>query len=179
MTQHSVVDGRLYHCGMLVRHLRLEHRQAAALVGADLHRELRVAFEESFKKRAWLIDGKLAALMGVVGSGLSPYGFVWMGMTEAATRYPVTGVRIIRRELDQIMEEKWGLATTVIGGDATALRFAAFLGFHTQDPGMGSRAYDKSGRRRLIRHIENDADGRVPYGNGFLVKLGYAPMEAR
>lgn len=178
MTDFTIIEAKPYHCGQMSRLLRAEHREAIARVGADIHREMRARFDASSFRRAWMIDGRLAALGGVVGTSLSTYGFVWLALTNEARRYPLAVVREARRQLDEIMTVRRELATTIIGGDEAAKRLAVFLGFHVSESGPGSRAYSRFARRDLARHLENDPELRLPIGNGYAVALGYHHKEA-
>jgi hypothetical protein len=168
-----VIEGKPYHCGAIVRRMRVDHLAAVERAGMDAHRELRSIFETSCVRKAWLVDGQLAALGGISGTQLSPLGFAWVVLTAEALRYPIEIVKETRRQLEQIMTVKRELATTIIGGDTAALRFAIYLGFHVRDDGPGSAARSKAGRRDLARFIESNSDLRLPVGSGYVVALGY------
>src|ERR1700678_2700270 len=127
MTTFTVIPARANHCGQMCRMLRLEHRLAMARVNMDMHRELRRCFDASAFRRAWLIDGTLAGLGGIMGNVLSPYGFGWLALTEEARRSPTAVSKEARRQLDEIMSLKHELATTIIAGDESAKRLAIFL----------------------------------------------------
>lgn len=178
MPDFTIIPAKPFHCGQMCRLLRHEHAQAIAMLGIDSHREMRRLFDTSSFTRAWLIDGKMAALGGVVGNLLSPYGFVWLALTEQARRYPLAIIKEARRQLDYIMTTKKELATTVLDGDPAARRLAIFLGFHVAHDGPGQQAYSRSGRRHLARYIESDPDLRIPIGAGYAVALGYHHEEA-
>ena len=171
----EIVDAKIHHCGQILRKLRLAHREAIERVGANSHRELRILFDASYIRKAWLIDGSLAALGGVSGSILSPFGFAWVALSEEATRHPVALLKETRRQLDEAMTTKSELATTIVGGDDAAKRFAIFLGFHCEDEGMGRPAYSKFSRRNLANYLETSPDLRVPIGNSYIIPMGYHP----
>lgn len=173
MTRFEVIEARPHHCGNIVRRMRSEHRAAIARTGMDAHRELRGIFDVSMFRKAWLIDGRLAALGGVTGPALSPIGFVWVVMTNAALRYPIEIVKEISRQMQEIMTVKRELATTIIGGDDAALRMAIHLGFHVADDGPGRPAYSRAARRDLVRFIETNPDLRLPVGHGYAIAMGY------
>lgn len=173
MPEFSIIPARPWHCGQMVRLLRHEHRNAIARLGVDSHRELRHRFETSAFRRAWLIDGRLAALGGVTGGTLCATGFLWLALSETARRYPVAIVKEARRQLAEIMLVKRELATTILDGDAAAQRLAIFLGFHVADEGLGAQAYSKASRRSLARFVMTDPDIRLPVGSGFAVAMGY------
>jgi hypothetical protein len=161
----------------MARALRYEHYAAMTRVGVDAHRSIRANFEASYFSEAVLIDGELAALGGAIGSRLSPFAFVWAVLAEKAARYPKEIVKQGRRALAELMNDKVELVTTVDVGDEAALRFAAFLGFYTEEFGEGQAAFSHHGRRRLVRYVKTSPDLRVPHGHSHVVRLGYHPME--
>jgi len=171
----EVVEAKEFHCGQILRRLRIEHREAIERVGANSHRELRALFDSSYLRRAWLIDGKLAALGGVSGSILSHYGFVWIALSNEAMRYPVALIREVKRQIESVMATKSQLVTTIVGGDEAAKRFAVFLGFHCDHEGFGSPAFSKFSRRNLANYLETTPDLRVPIGKGYIIPMGYHP----
>ena len=175
MPDFTIIPAQSWHCGQMCRMLRHEHVRAVMALGGgmDVHKELRGLFDQSSYRRAWLIDGDLAALGGVSGSLISPHGFVWLTLTEKATRYPLAIIKECRRQLDAIMKVKTELATTVIGGDAAAMRLAVFLGFHVTHKGEGALAETRYGRLRLKRHLEREPEIRIPAGSGYAIALGY------
>lgn len=177
MTTFSVIPARPYHCGQMVRLLRVEHQAAIARLGLDSHRELRERFEQSSFRRAWLIDGKLAALGGVTGGKISGTGFLWLAISERARKYPVAIVKEARKQLAEVMEIKRELATTILNGDAAARRLAIYLGFHVADEGPGAIAHSRFARRDLSRHLDVDPDIRIPIGDGFAIAMGYHGRE--
>lgn len=178
MPTFQIIEAKPYHCGQMVRALRYEHQSALMLLGVDSHRELRALFDQSAFRKAWLIDGKLAALGGVSGMQLSAIGFVWLCLSEQARKYPVAIIKEARRQLDQIMIVKRELATTIISGDVSARRLAIFLGFHVAHEGPGSQAHSRFARRYLARHVETNADLRIPFGQGYVIPMGFHKEDA-
>lgn len=182
MPEFTTIPAQPWHCGQMCRLLRHGHVRAVMALGGgmDVHRELRGLFDQSSYRRAWLIDGELAALGGVAGSLISPYGFIWLTLTERATKYPKAIVREAWRQLDEIMRVKTELATTVLGEDEAAMRLAVFLGFHVAHRGEGAPAETRWGRLRLKRHLEREPEIRVPAGAGWAVAMVYhRPAENR
>lgn len=173
MTDFTIVDGKPWHCGQMIRILRHEHTKSLITTGVDSHRELKTRFDLSIFCRAWLVDGQLAALGGVCGSKLSALGFVWFAMSERAKRYPVALVKEARRQLEEIMVVKRELATTIIPDDDAALRLAVYLGFHVADSGRGAPAESRSGRRHLADFVKSEPSLRVPVGIGYVIPMGY------
>lgn len=176
MPRAEIVDAKLHYCGRMVRNLRHEHAASFIRLGLNSHRAIRqtVAMSTGFR-RALFLDGRLAGMWGVCGSSMSPFGNVWVVFTQEATRYPILLVKEARRQLEEMMILKTHLVTTVFEGDHTAVRFAAFLGFHVDGELEGAPAASKDGRQRLVRYALNNPDLRLPIGTGFGVRFGYQP----
>jgi hypothetical protein len=180
VTCFEIIEAKEHHCGQMARRIRWEHRIAVDRAGSGdrIHKELRSCFEQSSFCRAWLIDGKLAALGGVTDTALSSNGMVWLVLTEEAKRYPVQIVKEARCQLRQIMQTKRELTTTILSGDAAAMRLAVFLGFHVSHDGLGSPAVSRFGRRTLVNFLNENSDLRLPVGNSYVVPMGYHEDEA-
>jgi hypothetical protein len=172
-TRFQIIQAKPFHCGQMVRVLRREHKAAWAEFGVDPHRELRERFAASYMCRAWLIDGKLAALGGVVGTALAPVGYVWLTLSELALQHRIAAAREARRQLAEIMIVKRELAILILPQDKSAMRLAIFLGFHVADQGLGSRAETKPQRRALRLFLESAEELRVPRGNSRAIPMGY------
>jgi hypothetical protein len=164
----EVIEGKERHCGQISRLLRVGHREVVARFGVDTHRELRARFDDSAFRRAWMIDGQLAALGGVTGPILASTGFLWLAVSNKAMEYPVAMVREARKQLDQICVIKHEIVTTLMDGDEESKRFAVFLGFVPE--GM-EPASSRFGRRIISQHIGEIP--RVPIGTGCGVIMAY------
>lgn len=136
MTTFEIIEARAHHCGQIIRSLRDDHRACIDQLGQDAHRALRTCFDASSFRRAWLVDGRLSAVWGVSGSMISPEGYGWLALTNAATSHPIAVIREARRQIDEIMIVKRRLVTTVIGNDKAARRFAAAIGFVVDGDGI-------------------------------------------
>lgn len=169
----QIINGRSHHCGRIARQLRGEHHASLLQLGLSVHRQIRDNFDQSYFKKAWLIDGRLAGLGGVIGSELSATGFIWLALTDEATKYSKEIVREARRQLDAIMLTKTELATTIVDGDDAAMRFAMFMGFCVGLDWMGGPAASLHGRRRMARYIRQTPEIRQPYGQGMAYSMGY------
>lgn len=86
MTTFATIEAKAWHCGQMARKLRRAHAHAAARIGTDVHTSLTEMFQASPWRRAWLIDGKLAALGGVAGPMMADSGFVWLALAEFDAR---------------------------------------------------------------------------------------------
>lgn len=129
MPHFETIDAKPYHCGQIVRVLRHEHHDALMWLGVDTHRELRTCFDGSYMRRAWLCDGRLIGLGGIMGAALSSSGFIWLALSQEATRYPVAMLKEARRQVDEALRSKTTLIAATVAGDEKAARFIQALGF--------------------------------------------------
>ena len=175
----EIVEARPWHAGQMARALRREHMEVTARLGVNVHRELLDCFGQSSAfRKAWLIDGKLAALGGVMGTMASATGVLWLAMSDQATRYPIAIVKEARRQLDNLMFTKRELMTTIVFGDEAAKRLAIFLRFHIAHDGIGAPAYSRQSRRLLSTFVETYDERIVAIGNVRAVVMGYHDIEA-
>lgn len=138
MPEFSLIDAKPYHCGKMSRILRAQHRELVAGLGFSVHRELRGAFERSLIRKAWLIDGALAAMGGLESTLMSSDATVWLALSAEATRHPLALMRMLYRELEAVAATRRLLSTLLIRADAPSLRFAEFLGFQVEaGPALG------------------------------------------
>jgi len=170
MTEFSLIDGRAYHCGQIVRRMRVKQQEAMMRVGVNLHAEVRNRFHSSCYTKAWLIDGELAALGGAIGSLVSSACFIWMVASEKATRYPIALARMSQGQIAHLSRTYSVLSTVLIGADAPSKSFAAFLGFSPDGHGASSRY----GRRSVLDIIDNTPEIRIPFGESFAVPVSYS-----
>jgi hypothetical protein len=170
MPDLSRIEPKLRHCGPLSRILRHEHAAASLGVGESVHHELRRNLSSSFMVRGWAIDGQVNALAGAIGAQLSPFCHVWMAISQRFTRYPKYVVSESRAMLDELMQSKMEIRTTITGDDAAALRFAVHMGFaSTETPA----AFSHYGRRLVMNCLREDPEVRVPHGTGYAVPMFY------
>ena len=134
MPKFEIVEAKLHHCGQMARMLRRDQRDPLLKAGVPIHRALRAQLEASSYRRAWLIDGRLAALGGVHGTLAAPDGIVWMALAEDALRYRKAIVAETKRQIAVIMATRWRIAGSTLWFDWRAAEFAAFLGFEEQEP---------------------------------------------
>lgn len=170
MPDFQIIEAKMHHCGKMVRRLRSEHARLIGELGVDPHRELTNIFYASSYRRAWLIDGELAALGGVAGAMASPNGYVWLAVSELALKYPVAMVKEARRQLEQILTTRSRLTTILIGDDAAARRFAIFLGFRVASKGGATLSRLA---RRDVDLLSNTVDVWRPYGRGHVIDMHY------
>ena len=174
----EIIEARAYHCGQMARILRHEHQKAVAMIGIDSHRELRGRFDDSSFRKAWLIDGKLAALGGVTGSLLSTVGYIWLAFSNEAMRYPIQIVKESRLQIAEIMTVKTTIYTTILDGDEASKRFAIFVGFVPADDERQSPATSRFGRMDLARRFDQNTEARIAVGKGYAIALCHQRQEA-
>ncbi len=179
MPRFELIEAKPWHCGAMVRLLRREHQQAVAMIGLRSHSVLRSTFDDSVWRKAWTIDGKLAAIGGVTGPALSSYGLVWLAFSRAATKYPLAITKMVRSQLDEIMRTKRLLITSVLEGDEASARFAIFMGFVPAAGGDSMEpASSRFGRIEVSRKLKEMDNARVPFGTGYVNVMSYRQIEA-
>ena len=131
MTQFAVIQASRRHCGQIARKLRCEHEAGTrSVMKFGTHEGISVAFLMSCDNRAWLIDGKLAAVGGLISSFAASDGVIWLAVAQEATRYPKAMLTTAREWLRTFGENKRALRITVILADEPSVRFANHLGFY-------------------------------------------------
>ena len=129
MTTFEVVEGKPWHAGQMARIVRNVHVAALGKASLNVHRDLATTAGGSIFCRAWLIDGKLAALGGVNGPISSATGYIWLAVSDEATKHPLAMIREAKRQIAEIMETRRELRTACVAGDVPSMEFAIFLGF--------------------------------------------------
>jgi hypothetical protein len=172
----EITDAKLRHCGQIARLLRVEHAYELMRREVPIHRELRVMFNQSFYKRAAFVDGHLCAVWGAEGSMMSSTANVWLALSQYAVKFPITVLRVARRELQHLGRFKPEIITTVIPQDEAAHRLVAFLGFESPDGFGGGPARDRSARGNMLRYIRSNPDLLVPAGPTKQIGLIYRSL---
>lgn len=173
MPTFELIEAKAHHCGQMGRILRKAHADAIVRAGKNPHRELRNCFDASYYRRAWLVDGRLAALAGVIGTSASSHGLIWLAISDEAARHPRALVRCIREQFKEIMLVKRELATTVLGDDDDGKRLVVFLGFHVSEEGDGQRAHTRNDRRALLGFLDRNGPHHVQIGGASAIAMGY------
>ena len=131
MTQFAVIEASRRHCGQIARKLRAEHEAGSrSVIKFGTHEGISVAFLMSSANRAWMIDGRLAAVGGIITTFASSDGVIWLAVAQEATRYPKAMLKTAREWLTIFGENKRTLRITVILADKPSVRFAEHLGFY-------------------------------------------------
>lgn len=130
----EIVEGKAWHCGAMSRLLRAEHRSAVDALDLNPHHELRACFDASAFRRAWLIDGAIAALGGVTGMMLNQTGGIWLAVASRAQQFPIAMLKEAKRQLEEILLFKSRVSTQIMRTDPASFRFARSLGFYVVHP---------------------------------------------
>lgn len=175
LSRFEIVEAKAHHCGMMARILRHDHQMAIMRLHADAHRELRRAFDQSSFRRAWLIDGKLAALGGVAGTVASSEGTIWLAVSQAAMKHPRAMFVEAKRQLAGLMATRRSLSTHLVAGDDDAAKFALALGFAARhsEACLGGGVW----RWKALRRLDENAESRIPMGRSYMIPLEYRETE--
>ncbi len=125
----EVIDAKPHHVGQILRRMRAEETEAISQIGIAVHREMRHVLGASSFARAWMIDGRLAAIGGVTGMLASSEGHLWLVLSREALRHPVAMLKEAKRQFSLAIETRRAVTTTVAVGDTAGLRFAGHFGF--------------------------------------------------
>lgn len=174
----TIEEAKPFHCGRMARRLRREHAQALVSIGLDPHQQIRRVFQSSSVRKVAFLDGELAAMGGVVGTLASPFGGVWLLLSNEICRHPRLVLEKAREQLEGLLGTRIELYTSLLLSDPAAVRFAVRLGFHRDYEGGRGAAVSAAGRRALVRYLESDPEIRVPIGSSFAVAVGYHREEA-
>lgn len=136
MTEYQSIEAKTYHLGRMVRRMRETDAALGGALGIAVHAQLRSVFGTSAYRRAWLIDGRLAAIGGVIGTLASGSGFLWFLVSKEAQQHRHALVRHAREHMAEIIETYPVLTTTVARHDEAGRRFAVHFGFRLQHPAV-------------------------------------------
>ena len=125
----SIHPAQPWHCGAMVRRMRDAQVNLAIMLGRDAHADLRQCQALSGFSRSWMDDGKIMAMMGVIGPLLATDGVVWLVIAKEATQHPLLIAREAQRTLQFIMTIKHRLYASPSSEDPRSVRFAEWLGF--------------------------------------------------
>lgn len=124
------VEAKRFHCGRMARLLRREHAEILAASPRSIHQQLLDAFNASIVRRAWLLDGELVALVGMVGMLADDEGTIWLALSEqVSAARPIVVARTAQRFIDNMTRIRPVLTTDILSDDIKSRQLAAFLGF--------------------------------------------------
>ena len=126
---YTIREARWSDCGAMSRKICDGRWLAYKTAGVTPKEQIRTLWGESSMRCSCLIDGRIVAMWGIIGSILSPRGKVWMIVSPEATRHPYALLREVRTQLASLLRQKRELSATIAEQDGTAQRFAKVLGF--------------------------------------------------
>lgn len=125
----TIAEAQIWHCGLVARRMRRAHIEGFDRAGTFPHRELRAIFNLSAFRKVATLDGQIIAMGGVSGTLATSIGFIWLALTEEATKHPVSLMREAKNQVQALMRTHGRLETMVLEDDDAAMRFAVRLGF--------------------------------------------------
>lgn len=133
MPDFQLIEARPHHCGQMARRLVEEGDATAVSLGvSDTHREMRTCFDGSWYARAWLIDDRIAAIGGLMGTRLSMRGYLWFVLSDLGRKHRFALVRMLRIQIEDLTRSRRELMLAVVADSKCRgrdVRFASFLGF--------------------------------------------------
>jgi hypothetical protein len=129
-----VVEPTVAHVYQLAAKLRRQEIAAAARIGRDPKRALRLSYKcSSLYRRAAVLAGdagdEVLAMWGLGGDALSDIGFPWLITSTSAAAHRLALLKIGRRELAAMLAAKRLLIDYVAPDEMAAARFVRFFGF--------------------------------------------------
>lgn len=113
---------------------RMRKKDAAecfAAKGASPLEALEFSLQTSEYKKAWLINGQVAAIWGVAEYPEAPgVGAAWLLTSDLVEQYPQAFMRLCRRELATMLGQWAGLVNAIDARYERAIEWAKRLGFH-------------------------------------------------
>jgi hypothetical protein len=168
MTKYEVIDAKPHHVGAILRRMRSGNKAALLSIGVNLHRDLSLVFGDSYFCKAWLADGKLAAVCGLMGMSAESSVHVWVVFSEDAV---INHAKMVAKEGKRIIEYALGfhreIVTTVPFGDQAAMRYARYCGFETQFPvapnGLIAMVRRKKSFQAPMKRSDEEAKKSAPF----------------
>lgn len=122
------------HCEQLAANMRAADRAEVQAAGLSGIRALGRAFRGGMMCRTAFVDGEIAAMWGLGGTLLSDIGHPWLLTTAAVERVPIAFVKVAKRELAAMLDQRRTLRNWVAADYAQAIRFLQVLGFTLAEP---------------------------------------------
>ncbi len=114
--------------------LRDQDRMEMTCLGLEPRTILRASFRNSILRRAYFVDGELAAVSGLGGELMADIGAPWLMTTQAVARVPVSFVKIAREAVAEMLCHRIRLENVVAASYVGACRLLEVLGFTLEAP---------------------------------------------
>lgn len=134
MLQIDIIPSTSAHVRELCLSLREKDKQEARAAGLVPHKALFYSYKNAFLRRSCLIDGRVAAMWGVVGSPLGILGQPYLVTGSLSeTISPLVFSRIYIREV-LVMKKYFSVLENYVDADYTeAVRLLEIAGFSLSD----------------------------------------------
>jgi hypothetical protein len=114
--------------------LRPEDRAEIEAIGQKPRHFLIHLWLTSPYRRAYFVDGRIAAVAGYQGTLLSTIGHAWMLTTPEVERVPIGFLKAARQGRDEMLESVSALISGVAASYERSIRFMRLLGFEIGEP---------------------------------------------
>lgn len=128
------VEATLGHIRLLVPMLRAADRAEIDSMGVAPRHLLNRLWRSSTIRRSTFLDGEIAAMWGCAGPLLSSVGGPWLFTTSEAERAPMAFLKAARRGIEEMLDTRRTLVSSVAADYERSIRFMAMLGFTIGDP---------------------------------------------
>lgn len=118
----------------LAANLRAQDRMEITSLGLEPRAILRASFRNSILRKAYHVDGELAAVSGLGGELMADIGAPWLMTTPVVERVPLSFVKIARREVSEMLRHRLRLENVVAASYLGACRLLEVLGFTLEPP---------------------------------------------
>lgn len=131
--RYLIRDSNIRDVYVLAANLRVEDYDEVRALGARLPEALRVSYRNAVFRRTGLVDGEVAAMLGMGGQLLSDHGYPWLMTSPAIERIPIAFLKEGRAVVAEMLALRPLLSNHVLASYGRACRFLQLLGF-TLDP---------------------------------------------
>ena len=162
---YTIVPSSIRHVKPMSSRMRAAGAIAVQSFGLVPREALHRAFMASYYCRTALKDEKPVAMWGVAAPIIGDAAAIWLVMAEDMDIPPLPIIRKARSELQLVTEAYPHVMATVLPDDRISVAFALFLGFRPTD---GEVFGDDEAS--MV-----DSRFRIPIGDSYIVRMGYAP----
>ena len=130
MTEIRVLPATLAHAAALASRLRPADEAEVRALGERPYEALRTSIVRGLWADAYLVDGEVAAIVGLgLSSFLGGHGVPWLLTSPLVDRHRKTFLRCSRATLARMLAETPRLENRVHAGNAQTIRWLRWLGF--------------------------------------------------
>ena len=148
-------DCTLAHIRSIIPKLRVWDRKELSATETAPRHALISLWRNSFLRRAYTVDGEIAAVWGCSGSIADETGELWLFTTPIVERVPIKFIKEARRSIEELLRIKRILVSAVLADYACAVKTYRLLGFALGAP----KQYGSTGA--LFREIRLERGQRA------------------